>query len=311
MMNLDTVGKYLGNTNTLYVAIAVVVLALGWAISQGPSGRQSVKSGVMTLPALSVILLCVFILYIYNLPAAMVLVLGLCILLALPSRSMAVESFAMREDTDEDEDEDDIDVLAKQKEALNSAVSGNNTKLGNPAQGSLTKKSRNSSAAGELYNGPKAGKASSDADADELDKPPMVAGRRLQERTPDEPVRSYLGKSMGLYNNKYADMFDSAVQNNRKAMRQKMKTIRQNNTRSSKENYEDTNASNQNAGINIERRRFNLNDEIDKDLINTREICVDIINRINYEYEDKEYLKKYIAARVEEIIDMNKLLDDA
>ena len=33
-------------------------------------------------------------------------------------------------------------------------------------------------------------------------------------------------------------------------------------------------------------------------------------NRIEFNYESNKYLKKYIKHRVEEIVDMNKLLDD-
>lgn len=59
----------------------------------------------------------------------------------------------------------------------------------------------------------------------------------------------------------------------------------------------------------ISKRKFNLDDEDDKNLLATREICKDIINRINYEYEDNDYLLKYIASRIEEIVDLNGLVD--
>ena len=47
-----------------------------------------------------------------------------------------------------------------------------------------------------------------------------------------------------------------------------------------------------------------------KNLLNTKQICHDIINRITFKYEDKHYLKKYIATRVEEMVDINNLLDE-
>ena len=47
-----------------------------------------------------------------------------------------------------------------------------------------------------------------------------------------------------------------------------------------------------------------------KNLLNTKQICHDIINRITFKYEDKPYLKKYIATRVEEMVDINNLLDE-
>ena len=62
--------------------------------------------------------------------------------------------------------------------------------------------------------------------------------------------------------------------------------------------------------LTIKRRKFNPDDKDDENLINTRQICRDIINRIDYKYEDRSYLLKYIASRLEEIVDVNRLLDD-
>ena len=36
----------------------------------------------------------------------------------------------------------------------------------------------------------------------------------------------------------------------------------------------------------------------------------DIINRITYNCEGKTYLKKYMATRIEEVVDLNNLLED-
>ena len=64
------------------------------------------------------------------------------------------------------------------------------------------------------------------------------------------------------------------------------------------------------SDLTIKRRKFNPDDKDDENLINTRQICRDIINRIDYKYEDRSYLLKYIASRLEEIVDVNRLLDD-
>lgn len=68
--------------------------------------------------------------------------------------------------------------------------------------------------------------------------------------------------------------------------------------------------SNNNKNLKISKRKFDLNKDSDMHLLNTREICKDIINRINYKYEDNDYLKKYIGARIEEIVDLNGLLEE-
>ena len=60
----------------------------------------------------------------------------------------------------------------------------------------------------------------------------------------------------------------------------------------------------------IKKRLFNPNKEEDTNLLITKEILLDMINRIEYNYENNTYLRKYIKSRVEEIIDTNDLLDD-
>ena len=59
----------------------------------------------------------------------------------------------------------------------------------------------------------------------------------------------------------------------------------------------------------IAKRKFNPNDEIDANLLISKEIFKDLLNRITYEYESNELLKKYIEHRLEEIIDLNKFIN--
>ena len=60
----------------------------------------------------------------------------------------------------------------------------------------------------------------------------------------------------------------------------------------------------------IKKRIFNPNKEDDTNLMITKEILIDMINRIEYNYENNTYLKKYIKARIEELIETNNLLDE-
>jgi len=60
----------------------------------------------------------------------------------------------------------------------------------------------------------------------------------------------------------------------------------------------------------IKYRTFNPTNEDDTNLLITKEILNDIINRINYNYETTPYLKKYIKNRIEEIITINNLAND-
>jgi Ca2+/Na+ antiporter len=60
----------------------------------------------------------------------------------------------------------------------------------------------------------------------------------------------------------------------------------------------------------VKHRVFDPSNEEDTNLLITREILQDMHNRIEFNYENNKYLKKYIKHRVEEIVELNKLLDD-
>lgn len=60
----------------------------------------------------------------------------------------------------------------------------------------------------------------------------------------------------------------------------------------------------------VKRRKFNPNDEDDANFLICKEILKDLLNRLTYEYESKDYLKKYIEHRVEEIVDLFHFADD-
>jgi len=60
----------------------------------------------------------------------------------------------------------------------------------------------------------------------------------------------------------------------------------------------------------IKHRVFDPSNEEDTNLLITKEILQDMHNRIEFNYENNKYLKKYIKHRVEEIVELNKLLDD-
>jgi hypothetical protein len=60
----------------------------------------------------------------------------------------------------------------------------------------------------------------------------------------------------------------------------------------------------------IPMRKFNPANKDDTNLLLVMEHCKDIQNRIEYEYEDITYLKKYIKDKLEKIIDLLELVDD-
>jgi hypothetical protein len=313
---------YLKTNEATYVVIFIVVILVVYAITLSSEERRYFKFKLITLPVISLILLVAFLLSLYNLTSSIILILGICILLALPvssspsSLSTTIEHFDSKKaklnnrgeadadagaDDDDDADDDDADddadadAVAADADADSTAVEDSVPPSSKPSiKGNASKTVNMDNHTAAMYN-------SNTKESSE--KLPLSS---------KDMVSNYLGNSLGIYNNKYADIFNEAVRENKKAMTKRMKNLYKNNKKhegsssnNKKENYSDTN-----GDLSIARRKFNLNDEVDKDLLNTREICTDVINRINYEYEDKDYLKKYIATRVEEIIEINKLLDD-
>ena len=76
------------------------------------------------------------------------------------------------------------------------------------------------------------------------------------------------------------------------------------------ENYKKNIKTSKKNDINIKKRKFDFTKREDKALVYSREVLKDCIKRINYEYDDKEYLKKYIGSKIEEIIDLLGLVND-
>lgn len=112
----------------------------------------------------------------------------------------------------------------------------------------------------------------------------------------------YFMKHFGLDTKGMVNDLQKGLEENRKSkIKNDVKAIKSRN---------ETHASSNN-GVKIKKRIFDLQNDEDTNLINTREICKDIINRINYQYEDANYLKKYISSRIEEIVDLNNLLENS
>ena len=85
-------------------------------------------------------------------------------------------------------------------------------------------------------------------------------------------------------------------------------------SKNSKNNNSNSNSnSNNNSNNNsktIHKRRFDLTKDEDKRLVYSKEVLEELINRINYKYDDRKYLKKYIGSKIEELVDVLELVDD-
>tara|TARA_B100000242_G_C43029228_1_gene479394 strand:- start:699 stop:1529 length:831 start_codon:yes stop_codon:yes gene_type:complete len=81
-------------------------------------------------------------------------------------------------------------------------------------------------------------------------------------------------------------------------------------SKNSKNNNSNSNNNSNNNSKTIHKRRFDLTKDEDKRLVYSKEVLEELINRINYKYDDRKYLKKYIGSKIEELVDVLELVDD-
>lgn len=133
----------------------------------------------------------------------------------------------------------------------------------------------------------------------------------------DERVNNIKGVVLGTINkirNSNNDDYKQALLENKQAM---LTEEHDNNTiRNPRSNGKDkfTNTGKRNGKRDnfqtVEVRALDPSNEEDTNLLITKEILQDMLNRIEYNYESNKYLRKYIKHRVEEIIEINKLAED-
>ena len=146
--------------------------------------------------------------------------------------------------------------------------------------------------------------------------------KKLDERV--NGIKDVVLGTINKFRNSNNDDYKRALLENKQAML--TEEHENNNARSSRnggkgkkqEDFNDTNQRNgkgKNKGgkekfQTVETRALDPSNEDDTNLLITKEILQDMLNRIEYNYESNKYLRKYIKHRVEEIIDINKLMED-
>ena len=105
-------------------------------------------------------------------------------------------------------------------------------------------------------------------------------------------------------NNKRGDKFNDTSNKNSK-IKESMTDVIKNNTPNVSRKVKKRSQNFQ----TIKVRKFDPTSDEDTNLLITKEILEDIINRITYQYESSDYLKRYISTRLQEIIKLNKLLN--
>lgn len=99
------------------------------------------------------------------------------------------------------------------------------------------------------------------------------------------------------------------TRNNKGVTRESMVDVIQKNTTSDSQSDQNDVNNNTNTQL-IKLREFDPANEEDTNLLITKEVLQDIINRITYQYESNMYLKRYMSSRLQEIVKLNNLLAD-
>jgi hypothetical protein len=161
-------------------------------------------------------------------------------------------------------------------------------------------------------------------EVDEDEEKPM-------KKISDKEFREYAEKESEKKIERYKDIIMSPIKNIINASdkqekedlleeKKKMFTNLKKNNKNEKSNNKSTNKSNNKTNKSKDRKRenfqtikprkFDPTNEEDTNLLITKEILNDMNNRIEYNYETNEYLKKYLKHRIEEMVNINKLLDN-
>ena len=118
----------------------------------------------------------------------------------------------------------------------------------------------------------------------------------------------FVSKALRLKNNPHLEEYKNVWkegfnENKRLKKKENLKNIKNSNKKNSSKRKDSKERF-------INKRKLDSTNQEEESFINTKEILTDMINRIDYEYEDFNYLKKYISSRIEEIVELLDLLED-
>jgi hypothetical protein len=163
----------------------------------------------------------------------------------------------------------------------------------------------------------------------ELDEVDKSEGLKVTDTKIKELFKpGYFGKRLAESREKNKAAYESTLAKNKAILALEKKKRRMKNkvkSRSAKEEIEmaedfedleetfadnmDETENGKKSGKAILRRKFDPTNEEDSNLLLTMESCSEIKDRIKYNYENKEYLKRYIRDKLEEIIELLQLIE--
>lgn len=316
----SNINKLFQNPNINFFIIMMLILLISCYTFINTSLKYAVSSFISNPIIILFMLICVILVGYYNINIAVLILLLLFIILysttIFNNKKNSVEGFSginLKTNYDDDEDEE----KNNDSDSEDGDDNGNDNDNDN-GSGSGNKNVNDESDSENEFD-------------DEQDKQlysqiKKSSHKKLveDEKKNDDTVSKIKNTIMGTMNN-FKDVGNSEFQkslienkqiqylNEKKLNKQKFTNINNINKSDSMGKSRSKSGNNNSKKENfqtIDVRKFDPSKEEDTNLLITKEILQDMNNRINYNFESSKYLKKYLKHRIEEIVDMNKLLDD-
>jgi hypothetical protein len=135
----------------------------------------------------------------------------------------------------------------------------------------------------------------------------IEADKKIDERV--ENIKNVVLGTINKFKNINDTDYKKALLENKQSIYNEQRNRNSGGGGGSKDKFANT-AKEETQNKTIEQRVFDPSSEEDTNLLITKEVLQDIINRIEYNYENTNYLKKYIKHRIEEIVDINNLIEE-
>ena len=284
--------KVFNNPNITFFIIMCLILLISCYTFINTPLRYTISSFISNPFIILFALIFVIILGFYNINIAILLLLLLFVSLfgatifnssrKSSRNSNSIENFTDGTNEDEDEDEDDQSDDEEEGDRFTS------------------KKNKKS-------NSEKIKEAEEEQDGkiDSIKNVLLGTVNKLKEGPKNEVQKGILENKLTIYKKEKQN-------NNSKNSNSRSKfTNISNNSSNSKSKGKGKSKNNKGEGFHtVKTRTFDPTKEDDTNLLITKEVLQDMINRIEYDFENCKYLKKYLKHRIEEIVEMNKLLED-
>ena len=294
--------KVFQNPNINFFIIMNLILIISCYIFINTSLKYTISSFLANPIIILLCLILIILIGYYNINIAILILLLLFIALFSSTlfntnNTKSIEGFTDTTNSENNDDEDDNDDNDNddEQDLENPARKDNGNIYGNDGDEEINSKEKTKK---EFLKKTKEDKINSRTDKINSIKDVILGSvNKIKAGAENEHKKALLENKQMIYENeKKNNKMNGSKKNNNSNGKSNSKSKFSN---SGKEEFQ-----------TIEIRAFDPSNEEDTNLIITKEILQDMLNRIKYNFESNNYLKKYLKHRIEEIVEINKLIDE-